>query len=161
MQSSSDSTDSTNGIEIRPAVPGDAGAIVDFQIRMALETEELELEPDVVARGVRAVLDDSTKGQYWVADAGGHLVGSLLTTYEWSDWRDGTVLWVQSVYVVPALRGRGIYRRLYEHLRDRVLASPDLRGIRLYVDRRNLAAQRVYDRLGMSREHYEMFEWMK
>lgn len=148
-------------IEIRPALPRDAEAIVDFQIRMARETEELELEPDVVARGVRAVLDDSARGQYWVADSGGHLVGSLLTTYEWSDWRDGTVLWVQSVYVVPALRGRGIYRRLYEHLRDRVLASPDLRGIRLYVDRRNLAAQRVYERLGMSREHYEMFEWMK
>jgi GNAT superfamily N-acetyltransferase len=151
----------SDGIEIRPAVPGDAEAIVDFQIRMALETEELELEPEVVDRGVRAVLDDSTKGRYWVADSGGHLVGSLLTTYEWSDWRDGTVLWVQSVYVIPALRGRGIYRRLYEHLRDRVLASPDLRGIRLYVDRRNLAAQRVYERLGMSREHYEMFEWMK
>jgi GNAT superfamily N-acetyltransferase len=121
----------------------------------------LELDPEVVARGVRAVLEDPTKGHYWVADAGGHLVGSLLTTFEWSDWRDGTVLWVQSVYVVPALRGRGIYRRLYEHLRNRVLASPDLRGIRLYVDRRNLAAQRVYERLGMSREHYEMFEWMK
>jgi GNAT superfamily N-acetyltransferase len=151
----------SDGLEIRPALPGDADAIVDFQMRMARETEELELEPDTVARGVRAVLDDSTKGQYWVADSGGHLVGSLLTTYEWSDWRDGTVIWVQSVYVVPALRGRGIYRRLYEHLRDRVLASPDLRGIRLYVDRRNLAAQRVYERLGMSREHYEMFEWMK
>lgn len=150
-----------DGIEIRPAVPGDAEAIVDFQIRMARETEELGLEPEVVDRGVRAVLDDSTKGRYWVADSGGHLVGSLLTTYEWSDWRDGTVLWVQSVYVVPALRGRGIYRRMYEHLRDKVLASPDLRGIRLYVDRRNLAAQRVYERLGMSREHYEMFEWMK
>lgn len=148
-------------VEIRPAIPGDAEAIVDFQIRMAHETEELELEPEVVTRGVRAVLDDSTKGRYWVADSGGHLVGSLLTTYEWSDWRNGTVLWVQSVYVVPALRGRGIYRRLYEHLRDQVLASPDLRGIRLYVDRRNLAAQRVYERLGMSREHYEMFEWMK
>lgn len=161
MQSPSDGIGGIDGIEIRPAVPGDAEAIVDFQIRMARETEELELEPEVVDRGVRAVLDDSMKGQYWVADSGGHLVGSLLTTYEWSDWRDGTVLWVQSVYVVPALRGRGIYRRLYEHLRDRVLASPDLRGIRLYVDRRNLAAQRIYVRLGMSREHYEMFEWMK
>jgi GNAT superfamily N-acetyltransferase len=152
---------SDDSIEIRPALPSDAEAIVDFQIRMARETEELELEPAVVTRGVQAVLDDATKGQYWVADSAGHLVASLLTTYEWSDWRDGTVLWVQSVYVVPALRGRGIYRRLYEHLRDRVLASPDLRGIRLYVDRRNLAAQRVYERLGMSREHYEMFEWMK
>jgi GNAT superfamily N-acetyltransferase len=153
---------SSNGdIEIRPAIPADAEAIVDFQMRMARETEELELDLETVTRGVQAVLDDAAKGQYWVAESGRHLVGSLMTTYEWSDWRDGTVLWVQSVYVVPALRGRGIYRKLYEHLRDRVLASPDLRGIRLYVDRRNLAAQRIYERLGMSREHYEMFEWMK
>jgi GNAT superfamily N-acetyltransferase len=154
-------TPSSDGIEIRPALPRDAEVLVDFQVRMARETEELELEPEVVSRGVQAVLDDAMKGRYWVADSGGHLVGSLLTTYEWSDWRDGTVLWVQSVYVVPALRGRGVYRRMYEHLRGLVLASPDLRGIRLYVDRRNLAAQRVYERLGMSREHYEMFEWMK
>jgi GNAT superfamily N-acetyltransferase len=156
---------SSNGdIEIRPAIPADAETIVDFQMRMARETEELELDLETVTRGVQAVLDDPAKGQYWVAgvaESGRHLVGSLMTTYEWSDWRDGTVLWVQSVYVVPALRGRGIYRRLYEHLRDRVLAAPDLRGIRLYVDRRNLAAQRIYERLGMSREHYEMFEWMK
>jgi GNAT superfamily N-acetyltransferase len=154
-------SDSPSDVEIRPAVGGDAEAIIQFQVRMAQETEELELDLHTVTRGVQAVLDDSTKGQYWVAESGGRLVGSLMTTYEWSDWRDGTVLWVQSVYVLPALRGRGIYRRLYEHLRDRVLASPDLRGIRLYVDRRNLAAQRVYERLGMSREHYEMFEWMK
>jgi RimJ/RimL family protein N-acetyltransferase len=148
-------------IEVRPALPGDAETLVEFQIRMARETEELELDPPTVTRGVQAVLDDFTKGQYWVAEAGGRLAGSLMTTYEWSDWRNGTVLWVQSVYVPPEMRGRGIYRRMYEHLRERVLASPDLRGIRLYVDRRNLAAQRVYERLGMSREHYEMFEWMK
>jgi ribosomal protein S18 acetylase RimI-like enzyme len=154
-------TSSSDTIEIRPALPRDAEAIIGFQIQMALETEELELDLHTVTRGVQAVLDDSTKGQYWVAESGALLVGSLMTTYEWSDWRDGTVLWVQSVYVIPALRGRGIYRRMYEHLRDRVLALPDLRGIRLYVDRRNLAAQRVYERLGMSREHYEMFEWMK
>jgi ribosomal protein S18 acetylase RimI-like enzyme len=137
---------------------------VEFQIRMALETEELELDRHTVTRGVQAVLHDFTKGQYWVAgvtELGGRLAGSLMTTYEWSDWRDGTVLWIQSVYVPPEMRGRGVYRRMYEHLRERVLTSPDLRGIRLYVDRRNLAAQSVYERLGMNREHYEMFEWMK
>ncbi len=149
------------GITIRPAVPEDAPALVEFQIRMAWETEELELDPPTVTRGVRAVLDDPAKGQYWVADDGLHLLGSLMTTYEWSDWRNGTVLWVQSVYVPSERRGRGIYRKMYEHLRAQVLASPDLRGIRLYVDRRNLSAQQIYERLGMSREHYEMFEWMK
>ncbi|HYN19762.1 MAG TPA: GNAT family N-acetyltransferase [Thermoanaerobaculia bacterium] len=148
-------------LEIRPARPEDAAAIVDFQIRMAIETEGLELDPSTVTRGVQAVFDDPAKGRYWVAESAGRVVGSLLTTYEWSDWRNGTVLWIQSVYVPLELRRSGVYRRLYESLRDRVLSSPDLRGIRLYVDRRNMAAQRVYERLGMSREHYEMFEWLK
>ena len=147
--------------EIRLARPEDAAAIVDFQIRMARETEGMELDLPTVSRGVQAVFDDPAKGQYWVADLDGRVVGSLLTTYEWSDWRNGTVIWVQSVYVPPELRRSGIYRRLYEHLRERVLASPGLMGIRLYVDRRNAAAQGVYERLGMSREHYEMFEWLK
>lgn len=151
----------TEPIEIRPALPEDAGAIVDFQLLMARETEGLELDLPTVIRGVRAVFDDPSKGEYWVAEAGGRVVSSLMTTYEWSDWRDGTVLWVQSVYVLPELRGSGIYRRMYEHLKERVQASPGLMGIRLYVDRRNTAAQRVYERVGMSREHYEMFEWMK
>lgn len=148
-------------VEIRPARPADAATIVRFQIRMASETEGIELDRPTVTRGVQAVFDDPAKGQYWVAEADGRVVGSLLTTYEWSDWRNGTVLWIQSVYVPLELRRSGVYRRLYECLRERVLASPDLRGIRLYVDRRNTAAQRVYERLGMSREHYEMFEWLK
>jgi GNAT superfamily N-acetyltransferase len=148
-------------LEIRPSRPEDAAAIVDFQIRMAIETEGLELDRSTVTRGVQAVFDDPAKGQYWVAESAGRVVGSLLTTYEWSDWRNGTVLWIQSVYVPLDLRRSGVYRRLYESLRERVLSSPDLRGIRLYVDRRNTAAQRVYERLGMSREHYEMFEWLK
>jgi len=128
---------------------------------MARETEGMELDLPTVTRGVQAVFDDDSKGQYWVAESEGRVVGSLLTTYEWSDWRDGTMLWIQSVYVPPEMRGSGVYRGLYEHLRERVRSSPDLMGIRLYVDRRNAAAQRVYERLGMSREHYEMFEWMK
>ena len=148
-------------MEIRSARPGDAGAIVDFQVRMARETEGMELDLPTVTRGVQAVFNDPSKGQYWVAEADGEVVGLLLTTYEWSDWRNGTVIWIQSVYVPPELRGNGIYRRLYEHLRERVQASPELMGIRLYVDRRNVPAQRVYERLGMSREHYEMFEWLK
>jgi GNAT superfamily N-acetyltransferase len=148
-------------MKIRPARAEDAEAIIGFQVLMARETEDLELDLATVSRGVRTVFDDPTKGQYWVAEADGQVVGSLLTTYEWSDWRNGTMLWVQSVYVPPELRGRGIYRKLYEHVREQVQASPDLRGIRLYVDKRNRTAQSVYERLGMTREHYEMFEWLK
>jgi GNAT superfamily N-acetyltransferase len=147
--------------DIRPARPEDAATLVDFQLRMARETEGLELDLPTLTRGVQAVLDDPSRGQYWIAEAEGRVVGSLMTTYEWSDWRNGTVLWIQSVYVPPELRGSGIYRRLYEHLRERVLATPGLMGIRLYVDRRNTAAQSVYERLGMSCEHYATFEWLK
>ncbi len=153
-------------LRIRPGGTneGDAAAIAGFQLLMARETEDLELDRDTVVRGVAAVLADPARGCYWVAEregeAGG-IVGSLLTTFEWSDWRDGTVLWIQSVYVVPEERGRGVYRALYEHLKHRVENDPALKGIRLYVDKRNAAAQGVYERLGMSREHYELFEWLK
>jgi ribosomal protein S18 acetylase RimI-like enzyme len=148
-------------LAVRAASPGDAAVIVEFQLRMARETEDLELDRDTLSRGVEAVFADPRKGSYWVAERGGRIVGSLLTTFEWSDWRNGTVLWIQSVYVLPEERGRGVYRALYENLRRRVEADPGLKGIRLYVDRRNAAAQRVYERLGMTREHYDTFEWLK
>lgn len=148
-------------LKVRAAQPGDAPVIVEFQLRMARETEDLELDLGTVTRGVAAVFADPGKGAYWVAERAGEVVGGLLTTFEWSDWRNGVVLWIQSVYVVPEERGRGVYRALYEHLRRRVEADSDLKGIRLYVEKRNEAAQRVYERLGMTREHYEMFEWLK
>lgn len=151
-------------LRIRPGaagIPGDLETLTDFQLRMARETEGLELDPGTVIRGVAAVLADPAKGSYWVAERDGRIVGSLLTTFEWSDWRNGTVLWIQSVYVVPGERGRGVYRALYEHLKRRVEDDPGLKGLRLYVDRRNAAAQEVYERLGMTREHYELFEWLK
>ncbi len=148
-------------LEIRAASPLDADAIVDFQLRMARETESLELDRDTVTRGVAAVFADPSKGSYWVAERDGRIAGCLLSTFEWSDWRDGTVLWIQSVYVPPEERGQGVYRALYEYLKRRVEADAGLKGIRLYVDRRNAAAQRVYERLGMSREHYDLFEWLK
>jgi GNAT superfamily N-acetyltransferase len=148
-------------LEIRSAVPADAPAIVEFQILMARETEDLELDRETITGGVDAVFADPAKGTYWLAERDGRIAGCLLTTYEWSDWRNGTVLWIQSVYVPPEQRGRGIYRALYEHLKRRVEREPDLKGIRLYVDRRNTGAQAVYARLGMTCEHYDLFEWMK
>jgi GNAT superfamily N-acetyltransferase len=147
--------------ETREARPADTADIVEFQLLMARETEGLELDRETVTRGVAAVFADPAKGAYWVAERDGRVAGSLLTTFEWSDWRNGTVLWIQSVYVLPEERGRGIYRALYERVKSRVERSPDLKGIRLYVDRRNATARRVYERLGMTREHYETFEWLK
>ena len=146
---------------VRPATPEDAATIVDFQLRMAKETEDLDLDRGTVRRGVEAVFADPARGSYWIAESGGRVAGCLLTTFEWSDWRNGTVLWIESLYVLPEEGGRGIYRALYEHLKRQVETDPGLQGIRLYVDRRNVAAQRVYERLGMNRDHYDLFEWMK
>ncbi|HKR66323.1 MAG TPA: GNAT family N-acetyltransferase [Thermoanaerobaculia bacterium] len=145
----------------RDAVPADAPSIIEFQIAMARETEELELDRDVLTRGVHALFADSSLGRYFVAESDGNVVGSLMITYEWSDWRSGMVWWIQSVFVPSAHRRRGIYAGLYAHVRAMVDADPAIRGIRLYVDRRNVTAQEVYTRLGMDGGHYQVFEWMK
>lgn len=146
---------------IRPARPEDVPLIVDFQLRMARETEDLRLDLATVTAGVEAVFSDPRKAAYYVAERDGKVIGGLMTTFEWSDWRNGVILWIQSVYVIPEERGRGIYRALYEYLKRRVEEDPGLKGIRLYVDKRNAAAQAVYGRLGMNREHYDTFEWLK
>ena len=146
---------------IRNATQEDIATIIDFQIKMALETEELTLEPDVVKEGVAAVFRDPTKGRYFVAEEEGVVVASLMITYEWSDWRNGLVWWFQSVYVLPQFRVKGIFAQMYHHIKGLVEASPDIRGLRLYVDKRNLPAQKVYTRLGMNGSHYDTYEWMR
>jgi len=148
-------------LRYRDAVRDDAATIVEFQIAMAAETESLDLPRDVVTKGVAAVFDDASLGRYFVAEAGGEVVASLMITYEWSDWRNGNVWWIQSVYVAPSHRGRRVYAGLYQHVQALVESEPGIRGIRLYVDRRNSIAQEVYTRLGMNGEHYQVFEWMK
>ncbi|MFP5386110.1 MAG: GNAT family N-acetyltransferase [Bacteriovoracia bacterium] len=145
-------------ITIRPGLLFDIETIADFQVKMAFETENgLKLDPATVNLGVSAVIDDPSKGKYWIAEANGEVVGCLLTVPEWSDWRNGTVLWIHSVYVRPEFRKHGVFKALYQHVKE----TNDLRGIRLYVDKTNLNAKKVYETLGMSCEHYELFEWMK
>jgi GNAT superfamily N-acetyltransferase len=148
-------------ITIRPGLLFDIETIADYQIKMAFETEALKLDPETVSKGVSAVFDDPAKGKYWLAEVDGNVVGCLLTIPEWSDWRNGTVLWIHSVYVLPDFRGKGVYRKLYLHLKDMVEKSSDLRGLRLYVDKTNNKAQKVYEVLGMSGEHYHLYEWLK
>jgi ribosomal protein S18 acetylase RimI-like enzyme len=153
---------SDDEIGFRAAERADAATIVAFQQAMARETEEIELDFDTVTRGVAAVFDaPSTLGRYFIAESGGVVIASLMLTYEWSDWRNGNVWWIQSVYVVPDYRRRRIYAGLYAYVRALAESDPGIRGIRLYVDRRNIAAQEVYRRLGMNGEHYQVFEWMK
>jgi len=149
-----------SAINIRPGLLFDIEVITQFQIRMALETESLKLDPSTVLKGVTAVFDDPSKGKYWIAEKAGEVVGCLLTVPEWSDWRNGTVLWIHSVYIREEFRNQGIFRKLYAHLTQMVKETPDLRGLRLYVDKSNVSAQRVYEKLGMSGEHYHLFEWL-
>lgn len=148
-------------IKIRPGLLFDIDTIADFQVKMAQETENLKLDPAVVNLGVTAVMDDPSKGKYWLAEVDREVVGCLLTVPEWSDWRNGTVLWIHSVYVQPSFRQHGVYKSLYSHLKQMVVESSDLRGLRLYVDKTNQKAQKVYEALGMSGEHYHLYEWLK
>ena len=147
-------------VHYREAVPADASAIIEFQLAMARETEDLELDREILTSGVNAVFADPALGRYFIAEDDGRVIGSLMITYEWSDWRNGMVWWIQSVYVIPEFRRRGIYAGLYTHVKQLVEQST-VRGIRLYVDKRNTAAQEVYTRLGMNGEHYLVFEWMR
>ena len=148
-------------IVTRAATVTDAGPIIEFQLAMARETEGVELDEPVVTRGVHAVFGQPSHGRYFVAVSGDEVIASLLITYEWSDWRNGTVWWIQSVYVRPAFRRRGVYGRMYETVRAAAERDANVRGIRLYVDRRNTSAQEVYRRCGMNGEHYLVYEWMK
>jgi GNAT superfamily N-acetyltransferase len=139
----------------------DTEKIADFQLAMAWETEELRLDRAICMAGVRAVFEKPSLGVYYIAESDAGVVGVTLTTYEWSEWRNGVVWWIQSVYVLPEFRKQGVYSGIYAHIRKLADADPTVRGIRLYVDRRNVAAQEVYTRLGMNGEHYQVFEWMK
>jgi GNAT superfamily N-acetyltransferase len=148
-------------LTVRRATADDLSTVVDFQIQLALESEQLELDRATVELGVSAVLHDPTKGAYWLAQSGSEVAGSLLVMPEWSDWSNRTVLWIHSVYVRPEMRKLGVFKVLFTYLREMVEADATLKGVRLYVDKRNLSAQQVYERLQMSREHYHLYEWMK
>jgi len=148
-------------IKIRKAKSGDLERIVELQLQMAQETEGLRLNKKIVARGVRAVFRKPVYGTYWVAEEKGRILGVLLAIPEWSDWRNGTVLWIHSLYVIPQARRNGVFKKLYLNLKTRVRQSPKLVGLRLYVDKQNKSAQKIYEKLGMSKDHYEMYEWLK
>ncbi|MFA5849577.1 MAG: GNAT family N-acetyltransferase [Bacteroidales bacterium] len=148
-------------IIIREANIEDKSAIIDFQQAMALETENLQLDKEILSLGVLSVLEDNTKARYFIADLDKLAVGMLMITLEWSDWRNGWVWWIQSVYTKPGYRKMGVYKLLYGHVREIVENSENIRGLRLYVDKRNIRAQQVYESLGMSGEHYTTYEWMR
>lgn len=147
-------------IKVRPATAAEAGRIAAFNRAMAMETESLALEEKTVAAGVVALMGHPERGFYLVAEADGVLAGCLLITYEWSDWRNKMFWWIQSVYVKPEFRGRGIYSALDEKVKELAAQAGNICGFRLYVHRSNTRAQEVYRSLGMEETQYLVYEDM-
>ena len=148
-------------LRIRRATRRDAPALIAFNSAMALETERKALFPQVIGAGVRGLLRRPAAGFYLVADVDKAVVGALMVTKEWSDWRNGDFWWIQSVYVRPEYRRRGVYRRLYRHLQAMAAKERAVCGFRLYVERNNRRAQATYLAAGMERTHYVVFEQLK
>ena len=147
-------------MEIRIAKAEDANSLVEFNQAMALETEGKELDADILKSGVESVFYDKGKGFYVVAEEEGKIVGGLMVTFEWSDWRNGWFWWIQSVYILPEFRGRKIYSLLYKFVKNKAAAQGNVCGFRLYVEKENVTAQKVYEKLGMESSHYLMYEEM-
>jgi GNAT superfamily N-acetyltransferase len=143
---------------IRKAQVSDIESLVNFNQLMADETEGKQLDSDVLTLGVSNLINDASKGFYLVAEIDEQVVGSLMVTTEWSDWRNSEFWWVQSVYIVPQFRRKGLYSALYNKVRALGDDAGIVCGYRLYVERENLVAQRTYEALDMHESHYLMFE---
>jgi GNAT superfamily N-acetyltransferase len=148
---------------VRPARADDLRVIVDFNTRLALETEHKVLDPDVLTAGVTIALREPDRIRYWVADLDGTVAGQSAITREWSDWRNGWLWWFQSVYVAPEHRGRGVFRALFQQIRAEARAASDVIGLRLYVENANVCAQRTYQALGLAPGGYHVYEelWLE
>ena len=146
---------------IRRAMSQDADELAEFNISMARETEGVDLIPEVIAAGVRAMIDNPQMGFYLVVELDNGIQASLMVTTEWSDWRNGMFWWIQSVYVRPQYRRQGLYRELYARVKEMADQEPSVCGFRLYVERENRAAQLTYASLGMSETEYRLFEELK
>lgn len=141
---------------VRPATLADAPTIAEFNRRLAIETEDLALDPATLGAGVAAILADRNKGLYFVADGEGEVIGQMMITYEWSDWRNGWIWWLQSVYVRADCRRFGIFRALFGHVVDEARRAGDVAMIRLYVEDENATAQATYRQLGFEEMHFKL-----
>jgi GNAT superfamily N-acetyltransferase len=148
-------------IEIRKGKLSDIEHIVELQLRMARETEGIQLDKAVLTKGVQGVFQRPDRGTYWVAEEDDKILAVFLAIPEWSDWRNATVLWIHSLYVIPEARKKGVFSKMFRNLKQQVEQSHGLAGLRLYVDKQNKPAQAVYEKLGMNKHHYELYEWLK
>ncbi|MVX65054.1 GNAT family N-acetyltransferase [Clostridium chromiireducens] len=147
--------------KIRKAEIKDLETVVKFNYNLAKETEDKELDLEILGKGVKSILTDSSKGQYYVYEVDNKVVGQIMYTYEWSDWRNGTFLWVQSVYVDADYRKKGIYKKLYHNVKNICDNDENIAGIRLYVEKENVNAKSTYKSLGMCECNYHMYEYEK
>ena len=145
-------------VSIRQATADDIDIVVDYNARIATETEQTVLDRKRLRDGVTAILNDDRRGLYFLAEVGGRPVGQISVTYEWSDWRNANFWWLQSVYVEAEHRGRGIFTRLFNHVVEESKVNSKVCGLRLYVDRENGPAHAVYARLGFEPARYDMME---
>lgn len=147
-----------NGMYIRIATISDVESLAEFNMAMALETEKKCLDADILRRGVEAVFADERRGFYIVAEENGKIIGGLMITYEWSDWRNAWFWWIQSVYILPEARGQKLYTQLYDFVKSKAAEDENVCGFRLYVETENTRAQKVYEKVGMTASHYLMYE---
>ncbi|MDP5030253.1 MAG: GNAT family N-acetyltransferase [Paraglaciecola sp.] len=145
-------------LNIRVADENDIPSLVEFNLNMAFETEQKRLNTKVLTSGVSALVKDANKGYYLVAETADQVVGSLMVTTEWSDWRNAVFWWIQSVYIVPEHRRKGIYAQLYTKVKELAKTQGNICGFRLYVEKENVVAQQTYQALGMHESHYLMYE---
>ncbi len=148
----------SDDISIRIGEMKDADVLAQANIAMAWETEHKHLDPATVARGVRAVLSNPQHGFYVIAMKDEQVAGSLMVTFEWSDWRSGLFWWIQSVYVQPPWRRRGVFGRLHRFVETQAAQRPDVCGIRLYVEQSNHTAKQTYAKAGMQETGYRIYE---
>lgn len=146
---------------IRKAIKSDIPSIVRFNHAMAQETEEYSLDLDVLNKGVEYIINDDSNGFYIVCEIDEVVKACLMITYEWSDWRNGFFWWIQSVYVEKGSRQKGLYKLMYEYIKTLVDQEVRVVGLRLYVDKDNRVAQNVYQKLGMEKSNYQLFEYEK
>lgn len=148
-------------MKIRRATIDDVNIIAEYNYNLAFETEDKKLNMEILEEGVRNLIKDENKGIYHVCEIDGKIIGQIMYTFEWSDWRNGTFLWVQSVYVNKNYRGKGVFKSLYNHIKSMCDSDDNICGIRLYVERENYVAQKTYSSLGMKECNYHIYEYEK